>query len=104
VVKGEEFRAARKAIGMDKPAFALYLGYTGTDRNNEKLIRDYETGRKPIPAYISRFVWLLAEIAADCNEIPVDDWPPYVDDAGRVEWPEDEAGVQQAEVIGSRRR
>lgn len=91
IVTGDEFKEARKALGMDKAAYARHLGYTGTDRNNEKLIRDYEQGRKPVPLYIARLAWLLAEIAADLNELTPDDWPPYVNDAGEIVWPEETA-------------
>jgi transcriptional regulator with XRE-family HTH domain len=97
-VTGEELREARRVIGLDKPEFARHLGYTGTDRNNEKLIRDYEQGRKAIPLYIARLVWLLAEIAADCNELAPDDWPPYVGDDGKVQWPEDNQSAAAAVI------
>lgn len=50
-MKGQEMKQIRQ--------LARAIGYTGTDRNDEMRVRQYEYGKKQIPLYIARLVWLM---------------------------------------------
>lgn len=75
---GDEMRRIRKALGLDRIAFAKVIGYTGTDRNNETRLSVYENGRKQIPLYIARMCWMLLlhhDLTGQLPHFP--DWPGY---------------------------
>lgn len=75
-------------LELSKSKFARAIGFTGTDRNNTAKIREFENGRKQIPLYIARLVWLIGEIAAGVAEEPPDLWPSMVDEDGKIIWPD----------------
>lgn len=76
----QELKNLRQSLGLERLTFARLLGYTGTDRNDITRIRQYEGshGRKQIPLYIARLVWLLVEhkrLTGRLPEFPA--WPGY---------------------------
>jgi len=77
-MKSSDFKNIRKRFGMEQLQFARLIGYTGTDRNCIDLIRKYENGKKQVPLYIARHVWLI-ERFRDLNRFmpQFPDWPGY---------------------------
>lgn len=92
-MNGSEFAKIRNQLGFTaaeghgEADFARLLGYTGSFRNRADQIRKFESGRKQIPLYIARLAWLLGEIDTECDLNP-SGWPDYVNDVGKVEFPE----------------
>lgn len=91
-MKGQEFKNLRQSLGLDRLQLARLLGYTGTDRNDVTRVRQYEGahGKKQIPLYIARFVWLVVEHKRLTGELPLFPvWPGYeydhTPDPGRKE-------------------
>lgn len=89
-MQGKEMRAIRERLGMTELQLARALGYTGTDRNDDTRIREYERGKKQIPLYVARLVWLIGEIAerAEINSNHGVPNPGYVADDFLPDWPE----------------
>lgn len=82
-MRGSEFSAIRARLGLSEARFAALLGYTGTPRNNQTRIREYERDKKQIPLYIARLAWLIHRIV-NVRHVPVMDgeikfpeWPGY---------------------------
>lgn len=61
-MQGNEMKDIRERLGMTELQLARAIGYTGTDRNDDTRIREYERGKKQIPLYIARLVWLMARV------------------------------------------
>lgn len=61
-MQGSEMKVIRERLGMTELQLARAIGYTGTDRNDDTRIREYERGKKQIPLYIARLVWLIDEV------------------------------------------
>ena len=70
---GEDLRAIRDTFGLGKTAFALLLGYTGSDVNNHTRIKKLEKGDELVPLYIARFVWLIHQRYIATGKLP--SWP-----------------------------
>lgn len=89
-MQGNEMKAIRELLGMTELQLARAIGYTGTDRNDDTRIREYERGKKKIPLYIARLVWLIGEIDArsEANLLQGVFDPGYVADDGLPDWPE----------------
>ena len=79
LMKGEEMRAIRvEALELTELQLARLIGYTGTDRNDDMRIREYERGKKQIPLYIARLVWMLHAWADLTGQLPnFPEWPDY---------------------------
>ena len=70
-MKPRDLAEARVSFGLSLKQFAkLILGYTGEDRNNWITMKRYESGQKPIPAYISRLVLMLLWFKSDFGYLP----------------------------------
>jgi transcriptional regulator with XRE-family HTH domain len=100
---GVEFKTIREQLGLTKNQFATMIGYTGTSSNNTITISRYESGKRQVPLYIARFVWLLGQLDAIRHNsgvpIPFDSetglvrfphWPGYVFDSAPDEIVDDE--------------
>lgn len=80
-MKAQEFKNIRLRLGLERLAFARLLGYTGTDRNDETRIKQYERGGpdRQVPLYIARLVWMLLLYHRSTGQIPTfPEWPGYV--------------------------
>ena len=87
---GEEFKALRLSFGLSQDKLALYLGYGGNHSTNRTTMDRYETGKRVVPPYIARLMWLIGEYRSDMiqqgyrgekNLMPkFPDWPAYQDD------------------------
>ena len=87
-MKGHEMRAIREeALEMTELELARAIGYTGTDLNDKTRIREYERGKKQIPLYIARLVWLMSTIAQEVERDPEEIWPTCVNETGEIDWP-----------------
>lgn len=76
-MKGVELKRLRQEMGLSRLELAALIGYTGTNDNNRSRLRQMENGRKEIPLYIARFVWLLAKWHAMFQARAVSvSWPP----------------------------
>lgn len=79
-MKGIEFRAIRKRLGLSKNQFAGQLGYTGNSHNNTTQIERFERDRKQIPLYIARLAWLMDQVITArvprTNDEMID-WPQW---------------------------
>lgn len=58
-MNGPEMKRLRMEMGLDRLQLARLIGYTGTDRNDIMRIRTYEGGKKQVPLYIARLVWIM---------------------------------------------
>lgn len=77
-MKGQDLKNLRQRMGLERLQFARMLGYTGTDRNDITRIRSYENGKKQVPLYIARLVWLLAAHHRRIRAFPeFPAWPGY---------------------------
>lgn len=81
-------RVIRRRLGLTELQLAREIGYTGTDRNDDTRIREYERGKKQIPLYIARLVWLLGCLRQEVESDPPELWPSVVSEDGKVDWPE----------------
>lgn len=73
---GQEMRRIRHKHGLTKHQWGLLMGYTGNENTNSSLVKRYEQGRRPIPLYIARLVFLLDQYPA--GALPTfPDWPGY---------------------------
>lgn len=81
-MKGDDMRQARAYLGnLDRYQFADLLGYTGSDKNNFTRIKSYENGKRRIPLYIARSVWLLMNFYSSHRQLPgFPYWPMYDDE------------------------
>jgi hypothetical protein len=71
---GKDLRRIRKSLSLETKDFALLLGYTGNDRNNDLRIRRLEA-EDLVPLYIGRLVWLI-KCWFDEHEGTLPYWPP----------------------------
>lgn len=75
---GAELRAARRAMQLDELGLARLIGYTGTDRNDVTRVKEYERGKRQIPLYIAKLVWLAQDFWFRHGHHPrFPDWPGY---------------------------
>lgn len=82
-------RAVRAQLGMTELQFARLIGYTGTDRNDDMRIREYERGKKQIPLYIARLVWLVGVVMSEAEEMPPEMLSACLnDDGSAIDWPD----------------
>jgi hypothetical protein len=65
-VTGAEMKESRKRLELQRPDFALLLGYIGNDRNNENRIKKYEDSEL-VPLYIGKLVWLIETYVHEHN-------------------------------------
>ena len=79
---GEHLKYIRQQLGVGREDFALLLGYTGTDRNNENRVKRLEA-EDQVPLYIGRLLWLIWDIYEESGELP--HWPDYLHISGRSE-------------------
>lgn len=86
LMQGAEMKQIRERLGMTELQLARAIGYTGTDRNDDTRIREYERGKKQIPLYIARLVWLIGAFAEESDSLGYDaseqlpewpEWPGY---------------------------
>lgn len=80
-MRAQDFKNIRQQMGLNRLQFARLIGYTGTDRNDETRIKQYERGGKDrqVPLYIARLVYLLASHHKRIGELPrFPEWPGYV--------------------------
>ena len=75
---GSEMKEARRKLGLSRVEFARLLGYTGTDRNDELRIKNYENDRRPdgLPPYLARLIWLILIWHRNTGQLPP--FPGYV--------------------------
>ena len=78
---GVHLKYIRERLGMRRQDFALLLGYTGTDRNNENRVKRLEV-EDQVPLYIGRLLWLIWDIY---EESPTRDDIKARSPAGRCE-------------------
>ena len=65
-MKGSEMRAIRERLGLTPLQLAREIGYTGTDRNDDARVREYER------------VWLHAgKVGGACGCLNWPEWPGY---------------------------
>lgn len=77
-MRGSELRTARELMGLDELTLARAIGYTGSDRNDVTRIREYERGKKQIPLYIARSVWMIRAYWLRGKRLPLfPNWPGY---------------------------
>ncbi len=50
---GSDLRDARLELGLNMAQFGRALGYTGTDKNLNRMIGRYENGERDIPAHVA---------------------------------------------------
>jgi hypothetical protein len=84
-MKPAQFRQIREDLELDQLGMASLIGYSGIERNAAKRVEELERGRRDIPLYIGRLVWLEwrilcaqeGEHLADLLNVGGDiDWPP----------------------------
>lgn len=77
-MRGIELKRTRQRMNLDRVQFAELIGYTGTPKHNADRVRSYENGKRQIPLYIAKAVWLLAAHWRRTGEFPkYPDWPGY---------------------------
>ncbi len=78
-MNGAEMKQIRQRLGMSELQLARAIGYTGTDRNDNTRIREYERDKKQIPLYIARLVWLIDLTIGDRISAGIGwpEWPGY---------------------------
>ena len=79
---GVHLKYIRGRLGVGRQDFALLLGYTGTDRNNENRVKRLEAEYQ-VPLYIGRLLWLMWDKYEQDGELP--HWPEYLHISGRSE-------------------
>jgi transcriptional regulator with XRE-family HTH domain len=73
-----ELKELRQQLGLDRLQFARLIGYTGTDRNDEMRIREFERGKRQVPLHIARFADLIHRWHLMFKGLPdFPDWPGY---------------------------
>jgi transcriptional regulator with XRE-family HTH domain len=78
---GEEFKALRISFGFSQDQLALYLGYSGNHSTNRTTMDRYETGKRIVPPYIARLMWLIERYRLVHRSLPLfPDWQTYDDD------------------------
>ena len=82
-MKGPELRKIREELGLTRSELAIELGYRGTERNNEMLIRKYEHDNRQIPLTVASLAWLIREyvdlvgVVTGNEGIELPDWPEW---------------------------
>ena len=79
---GDQLKDIRRRLGKGRHDFALLIGYTGSDRNNDLRIRRLEAGDQ-VPLYIGRLAWLIWVDYAEKGVLPF--WPEYLHIEGEKE-------------------
>jgi hypothetical protein len=79
---GEQMKEIRKMVGLGRASFALLLGYTGSDRNNDLRVRRLEA-EEQVPLYIGRLVWMIMKHYHRTGKLPI--WPDHLHIEGESE-------------------
>ena len=79
---GEQMKEIRNMVGLGRGKFALLLGYTGNDRNNDLRVRRLEAEAQ-VPLYIGRLVWMIWSHYDRTGELP--HWPDHLHIEGESE-------------------
>ena len=79
---GEQLKHLRHHFGVGRSSFALLLGYTGSDRNNDLRVRRLEA-EDQVPLYIGRLVWMIWNHYDRTGELP--HWPDHLHIDGESE-------------------
>ena len=79
---GEQMKEIRNMVGLGRGKFALLLGYTGSDRNNDLRVRRLEA-EDQVPLYIGRLVWMIWNHYDRTGELP--HWPDHLHIEGEQE-------------------
>jgi transcriptional regulator with XRE-family HTH domain len=74
---GRELRDIRKRLGLSLEGLGRAFGYEGARQSVKSTVHRYETGERPLPAWIARLA-----IMYDRNGIP-DDFFPSTDEKSR---------------------
>jgi hypothetical protein len=72
---GEQLKHLRHNFGVGRRDFALLLGYTGSDRNNDLRVRRLEAEAQ-VPLYIGRLAWMIWNHYDRTGELP--HWPDHL--------------------------
>ena len=81
-MNGGQLKEIRNMLGLGRAKFALLLGYTGSDRNNDLRVRRLEAGEQ-VPLYIGRLVWMIWTHYDQTGELP--HWPEHLHIEGEQE-------------------
>ena len=79
---GDQLKYIRHKLGKGRHDFALLMGYTGSDRNNDLRMRRLEAGEQ-VPLYIGRLAWMLWMFYEERGELPY--WPDHLHIEGESE-------------------
>jgi DNA-binding transcriptional regulator YiaG len=56
---GEDMKAIRHELGLSTVQLGRAFGYAGEDNTASVVIRKYESGARPIPAYLQRLLLMF---------------------------------------------
>lgn len=56
----KEFRRIRVNLRLTPDAYAIELGYEGSESGNRNTIKRFEHGERPVPLPVAKLAWLLA--------------------------------------------
>ncbi len=59
VVNGEDMKRIRHQVGLSTLELGRVFGYPGADNTVSFTIRRYESGQRPLPPWLGRFMLLL---------------------------------------------
>jgi len=79
---GDQLKYIRHKFGVGRRDFALLLGYTGSDRNNDLRVRRLEAEGQ-VPLYIGRLAWMIWNHYDQAGELP--HWPDHLHIEGEEE-------------------
>jgi hypothetical protein len=79
---GGQLKEIRDMLGLRRGKFALLLGYTGNNRNNDLRVRRLEA-EEQVPLYIGRLVWMIWNHYDRTGELP--HWPDHLHIEGESE-------------------
>jgi hypothetical protein len=79
---GDQLKHIRYKLGKGRHDFALLIGYTGSDRNNDLRVRRLEA-EDQVPLYIGRLAWIILEQYEETGDLP--HWPDHLHIEGEQE-------------------
>lgn len=59
-IDGREFQRLREHMKLSRDMLAIELGYEGSETQNRKTIKRFETNERPVPLPVAKLAWILS--------------------------------------------